>query len=120
MVINIPGIMTSFFGALNGAKNRQDDLFSAARSSVGKAIHETEKYFLVLANGGERIKANEDNISDLWQAAAEPVRRVDAQFADWCECKAEYWLSPDRYTRQEVKELNITLEGLRRRLQDLK
>jgi len=93
---------------------------SAAITALTEAVHETEMYFRDRAKGKERDSSREDELSRLWSAAAEPVRLVDGQLSELCRYKAKYWLFPEKYTRGEVVELQITLEGMNATLQKLR
>lgn len=123
-------IGTSIIGALNifiAACKFNNDLkrarvqnLSPAIVALSAAIHETEIYFRDRNEGKVRDTAREDSLSRLWNAAAEPVRLVNPELSDLCAHKAKYWLFPTRYTRDEVKQLQITLEGMNASLQALR
>lgn len=114
--LSVISAATRFLGNLSG---RKSDQASAAISAVQKAIHESEKYFICLAQGEQRSREKEHFVSDFWVAAAEPVRRVDEEFSGWCDSKAYYWLTRDSYTENDIRQLNIGLEVMNKRLQKL-
>ncbi len=115
------------FAALIAIANNARKLFpqknpnlSPAITALTKAVHETEMYFKDRGKGKERDTLREDELSRLWSASAEPVRLVDAQLSELCRYKASYWLFPENYSRGEVVELQITLEGMNANLQKLR
>ncbi|EPJ9037303.1 hypothetical protein LM859_000219 [Serratia marcescens] len=101
-------------------KKQANPNLSPAINALTKAVHETEMYFRDRGRGKERDTLREDELSRLWTAAAEPVRLVDAQLSELCRYKASYWLFPERYSRGEVVDLQITLEGMNANLQKLR
>lgn len=114
--LSVISAATKFLSNLSG---RKSDQASIAIAAVQKAIHESEKYFICLAQGEQRSREKEHLVSDLWVAAAEPVRRVDQEFAEWCSRKAYYWLNRESYTENDIKQLSIGLEVMNRRLREL-
>ncbi|MRT06988.1 hypothetical protein GJV05_03070 [Pantoea agglomerans] len=114
--LSVISAATKFLGHISG---RKSDQASAAIAAVQKALHESEKYFICLSQGEQRSIEKEHLVSDLWVAAAEPVRRVDEEYAGWCSNKAYYWLTRDSYTENDIKQLNIGLEVMNKRLQKL-
>lgn len=112
-------VITSVGRFINNLRFRRSDQTSEAIACVSRALHESEKYFLLLEQGRERSEEKEHQISDLWEHAAEPVRRVDREFSSWCRYKARYWLTRDRYTPEEIKQLNIGLDNMNKRMHEL-
>ncbi|MNZ83854.1 hypothetical protein D3C78_1025940 [compost metagenome] len=113
-------MFTNAASFLSGQNREQLKLTSDAIKHLTTAIHETEIYFSEREDGLERDSAREKQLSRYWSEAAEPLRTIDLNFSDLCALKAQYWLFPDRYERETVRDLNITLEGMRASLQKLR
>lgn len=114
---------TAFINAaifLSGHNREQAKQTSDAIKHLTTAIHETEIYFSERDEGLERDPAREKQLSRYWSEAAEPLRTIDINFSDLCALKAQYWLFPSHYERETVRDLNITLEGMRANLQKLR
>lgn len=114
---------TAFINAANllsGLNREQAKLTSDAIKHLTKAINETEIYFSEREEGLERDSIREKQLSRYWSEAAEPLRTIDINFSDLCAMKAQYWLFPNRYDRETVRDLNITLEGMKANLQRLR
>lgn len=114
---------TAFINAsnfLSGNNREQARQTSEAVKALTKAIHETEIYFSERHEGLERDSAREKQLSRFWSETAEPLRAIDINFSDLCALKAQYWLFPKHYDRETVRELNITLEGMKVSLQKLR
>lgn len=109
-------ILASIRRAIRNFEARKSDQTSEAIRAVSRALHASEKYFISLGHGDARDINKEHCISDLWIEAAEPVRRVDPVFSEWCRYKASYWLTRDSYSPDEIKQLNIGLETMNQRL----
>ncbi|BBE76902.1 MULTISPECIES: hypothetical protein [Phytobacter] len=99
---------------------KRSDLNSNAIESLSKAIFEVEKYYRDLRIGEAESRERETAIAEFWRAAAEPVRRVDRDFASICERKVYYWLNPSQYSREEVLAFEMSLEGVKIKLQQLR
>lgn len=99
---------------------RRSDLNSHAIEALSKAIFEVEKYYRDIRLGETPSRERETKIAECWREAAEPVRRVDASFSMICERKVYLWLNPSEYSRQDIKDYEMSLESIRRRLQELK
>jgi hypothetical protein len=117
--MNPLSVLNSIRRAISTFEARKSDQTSEAIRAVSRALHESEKYFIGIEKGSFRDADKEHYISDLWIDAAEPVRRVDRVFSEWCRFKARYWLSRDSYTPDDIKQLNIGLETMNRKLQQL-
>lgn len=117
--MNPVSVLQALHRAISTFEARKSDQTSEAIKVVSKALHESEKYFICLDKGSARDIEKEHSISNLWIEAAEPVRRVDREFSSWCRYKATYWLTRDSYDDDEIKQLNIGLETMNRRLQQL-
>ncbi|PPE61930.1 hypothetical protein F157LOC_00764 [Pectobacterium brasiliense] len=116
MSVNPLPLVSSLYSFLS----RRSDLNSQAIEALSKAIFEVEKYYRDLRLGEGESRERETIIAEYWRAASEPVRRVDASFASICECKIYYWLNPSQYSRQDVLDFEISLEGVKIKLQQLK
>jgi hypothetical protein len=99
---------------------RRSDLNSNAIESLSKAIFEVEVYYRDLRLGKPESRERETAIAEFWRAAAEPLRRVDQDFAQICERKVYYWLNPSQYSRQDVLDFEMSLEGVKTKLQQLR
>ncbi|MGK8190427.1 hypothetical protein [Enterobacter ludwigii] len=115
----IAAITTFAVNAKNFIPNPNPNI-SPAIIALTKAVHETEMYFRDRVRGLERDFSREDALSRLWSDAEEPVRLVDPQLSELCRYKAKYWLFPESYSRSQVVELHITLEGMNAALQRLR
>ena len=99
---------------------KNDPNISPAIVALTRAVHETEMYFRDRMRGKERDFEREDSLSRLWSDAEEPVRLIEPRLSELCRYKARYWLFPETYSRAQVIELHITLEGMNAALQRLR
>lgn len=77
------------------------------------ALDETYLYYRDIERGKGKDEDREALLARYWSAAAIPMRHIDRELARRCDEKAEYWLSPDRYDSNAVRELGIGLESVR-------
>jgi hypothetical protein len=97
----------------------QRDLRDNALRTISIAINETYLYYGGLDRGKSRDYDIEAQLSKYWSAAAIPIRHVDAEFAQICEQKSEYWVNPDGWGEDRIKEVGIQLGKVRQRYRDL-
>lgn len=114
--MNLFEIIKSLFGLVPSLLSLSKDsreLRETALRAILVALDETYLYYRDLGRGRKRDFDREAQLVRYWSAAAIPVRHVDPDLAQRCDQKAEYWLNPDNYTPDHVKELDIGLESVR-------
>jgi hypothetical protein len=114
--MNLLEIINSLFSAmptlLSFSKERRELRDNALRAII-VALDATYLYYRDLSHGRSRDLDREAQLVHYWSAAAIPMRHVDPYLAERCDQKAEYWLNPEHYTREDIKELDIGLESVR-------
>jgi hypothetical protein len=95
------------------------DVEDNALRAVSHSLNETYLYYGRLERGAPRDHEAEAQLSRLWSAAAIPLRHLDAELAARCEYKAEYWLNPEGWSEQRVREIGIRLDDVRHRYRRL-
>ena len=89
------------------------ELRDNALRAILVALDETYLYYRDLERGKGRDEDREALLVRYWSAAAIPMRHVDRRLAQSCDLKAEYWLNPEKYNGEDVRELGIGLESVR-------
>jgi hypothetical protein len=85
----------------------------AAMRAIVIALDETAIYYRDLGESSGRSRERENQLAKYWSAAAIPMRHVDQELAERCDMKAEFWLNPERYDANKIKQLNIQLDNVR-------
>lgn len=109
-------IIKSLFGIvpnLLALPKERRELRDNALRAVLVALDETYLYYRDIGRGKERDEEREALLARYWSAAAIPMHHIDRNLAMRCDMKAEYWLNPERYGDEDVKELGIGLESVR-------
>src|SRR5689334_1584671 len=75
-----------------------------ALRSISHALSETYLYYQGLERGAVRNLETEAQLSQYWAAAAIPLRHLDQELAAVCEYKGEYWLNPEDWSPERVRE----------------
>jgi hypothetical protein len=98
----------------------EDDALSALYAAVNETrlyIHSLDPTRYVGASKSKMIDAarkrsreTEEKLSRLWMHAAVKLRRVDADLADRCYVKAEYWVTPERWSEDDIKRARIGID----------
>lgn len=103
----------------NLSKDRRELRDNALRS-ISHALNETYLYYRDIETKGKaRNMDTEAQLSRYWAAAAVPMRHLDAQLAEVCEYKSQYWVNPETWNPGKVRELGIGLHEVRGRYQAL-
>lgn len=109
-------IVKSLFGlvpTLLSLPKERRELRDNALKAILLALDETYLYYRDQEQGKGRNMDKEAQLVRYWSAAAIPMRHVDPDLAQRCDMKAEYWLNPDNYDNEMVKDLGIGLESVR-------
>jgi hypothetical protein len=91
------------------------ELHDNALRSVSHALSETCLYYRGIERGGMRDSETEAQLSKYWAAAAIPLRHLDEQLAAKCEYKSEYWLTPDKWSSERVRQVGIGRSAVQHR-----
>ncbi|QMM52485.1 hypothetical protein HVX06_08230 [Enterobacter sp. RHB15-C17] len=116
MMINPVPIVSALWKFVSNRRSITPEAYDA----LSKAIFEVEKYYRDCMKGERSSRVREDAIAEYWRVAAVHVRPLDNGFADICERKVYYWLSPEQYSRQDVLDHEMSLESVKRRLIELR
>lgn len=121
MILEIIEKLTSLIEPIISLSKDRRELRDNALRSISHAINETHLYykFLCLENQGERDMERESQLSKYWAAAAIPIRHFDEQLSMLCERKSEYWINPEQWSSEQIKEVGISLESVRNRYREL-
>jgi len=107
--------LIALIGPIQQLRKEQREVADSALRAVSIAINETYLYYRSLEKGRARSDDTEAQLSRYWAAAAIPLRHIDAELAEVCEYKSEYWVSPETWEPSQIKELGIELEAVRDR-----
>lgn len=105
---------------LLGWNKHKSDLRLKAIEGLTTAISSTVLYTEKLKRGEPNDTAQEDALYSLWYEASSQVIDYDRELAKRCLDKSEYWLNSRLYNPQKVKELNISLVGMKATLEQIK
>ena len=85
------------------------ELKDNALRAISHALTETHIYYSSLNRGNDRNLETEAQLARYWSAASIPLRHIDPDLAQTCEHKSEYWVSPENFSEEQVKETGIRL-----------
>ena len=101
------------FDKIHDYKKLNRELSDNALRSLSNALNETLLYYKSLDRGFARDIETESQLVKYWSAAAIPMRHIDQEFAEICEYKSQYWIEPESWSTDKIKEFRIGLEGVR-------
>ena len=93
-------------------RKEQRQVGDAAARAISHALYETKLYYAGLERGNERNRDLEAMLSKHWAAASVPIRNIDQELAQVCASKAEYWINPEDWSEEQIKETGISLDKL--------
>lgn len=105
--------LRTLYDQISDLKKTNRELSDNALRSVSTALNETLFYYKSLDRGSPRNLETEAQLVKYWSAAAIPMRHIDSQFAEICEYKSDYWLNPESWSPEKVKEFQIGLYDVR-------
>lgn len=97
---------------IGAMKKEQRELGDNALRAVSHALNETNIYYKSIESGKSRNEETEAQLVRYWSAAAIPMRHIDQEFAEICEYKSQYWLNPEKWTPEKVREFRIGLRDV--------
>jgi hypothetical protein len=101
---------------INIIKNRSNgkrELKDSALEAIAHALNETSLYYRDKNTEQARDLGKEKQLVKYWSDAAIDVRHFDQRLSEICEHKSMYWINPERYSVDEIKEINIKLDHVR-------
>lgn len=103
----------SLIPILAGAGKEKRELADAALRALSIALDETSIYINSRNRGSGVNHDIEYQLARYWSAAAIPVRHFDAELADICNEKNQFWLDPDGWEGDAEQSERISLENVR-------
>lgn len=100
------------------SKERRELRDNALRA-ISHALNETYLYYRGMELGKPRDHDTEAQLAKYWSAAAIPLRHIDGELAMLCDQKSEYWINPDNWDQNKIKEIGIGLDSVRARYRKL-
>jgi hypothetical protein len=118
MLEAIPGLskLLDFFSR---ERHRRDDQVDQALVCIYAAANETKLYLAQLEKTSRRVRKREEELARLWSKAAVPVRRFDADLANRCLLKSQYWVSPEKWKADDVTEKKIGIDAVYEKAREL-
>ena len=111
--------LIGLLGPISTLSREKRELKDNALRAISTALTETYIYYSSLERGAERSLDTEAQLARYWSAAAIPLRHIDMALAEVCENKAEYWISPERYSDEQIKAMGIKLGDVKRAYRQL-
>lgn len=105
--------LSKILGPIATLSKDRRELKDGALRSISNALDETFLYYRDLGNGSERSLDREALLAKYWSAAAIHMRHFDERLASICDHKSEYWINPNNYNSDNIKELGIGLDNVR-------
>ncbi|MCX2524073.1 hypothetical protein [Larsenimonas rhizosphaerae] len=119
MIEMILGNLVNLIGPLQAMSRDHRELRDNALRSISHALNETCIYYRKLDSDRKRNFETENQLSRYWAAAAIPIRHIDYELSQICEHKSEYWINPEGWSPEELKQFNIDLDGVRKQYRQL-
>lgn len=77
------------------------------------ALNETTIYLgRIKVDPNSSTREDEENLSRLWRAAAQKVRRYNPELAQRCNSKGAYWGNRLYWTKEEIDEMQISIREI--------
>jgi len=90
-------------------KREKDALFENALRALYNALVATSSYLEARQSGQERDRSKEVEIARLWYEASIPLRNIDEKLARRCFLKGSYWLRPNTWSDEWIRDNRLTI-----------
>lgn len=105
--------LTNILGPIATASKERSQMKDEALRAINHALDETSLYYRDIGHGHLQNRDREAMLVKYWSAAAISLRHFDPDLAWRCDNKAEYWVNPENYSDDDIKDLGIGLESVR-------
>jgi hypothetical protein len=105
--------LSNILGPIATATRERSKFKDDALRSISHALDETYLYYRDIEHGQLPNRDKEAMLVKYWSAAAINLRHFDSRLAEICDHKAEYWVNPANYRKQDIQELGIGLNNVR-------
>jgi hypothetical protein len=97
-------------GLLREGKKQRSEKTDHALLALYAALNETKAYQQQRKAGAARDQQREFALANLWHKASIPLRELDPELAEKCFIKGGYWMEPDAWTDEKVKQSGIAID----------
>jgi len=111
--------LIALMGPISTLNRDQRELKDNALRAIAHALTETYIYYSSLGRGNGQNRETEAQLARYWSAASIPLRHIDEELAAACENKAAYWISPEQFSDEEIKEMGIRLADVKKAYKQL-
>jgi len=93
----------------NSSYEKKEELKKAI-TALSIAILKTKSY--LSSKSKSKNSAKENELWELWNNAHIELQNIDPALASRCFTKAEYWVAPENWDNEKIKQYNITLNSM--------
>lgn len=90
-------------------KRAKDALLENALRALYNALVATSSYLEARQSGQERDRSKEVEIARLWYEASIPLRNIDEKLTRRCFLKGSYWLRPNTWSDEWIRDNRLTI-----------
>ena len=84
--------------------------------ALSNLLIDNRAYLRDFAHQGIKDAQKELGLAKEWRRVGLLFQDISPELSDICEQKSDYWIYSDRYTKQKVNELGITIRNLEHKL----
>lgn len=84
--------------------------------ALSNLLIDNRAYLRDFAHQGVKDAQRELELAKEWRRVGLLFQDISPELSDICEKKSDYWIYSERYTKQKVNELGITIRNLEHKL----
>ncbi|MFQ0201246.1 hypothetical protein ACH64X_04070, partial [Klebsiella pneumoniae] len=84
--------------------------------ALSNLLIDNRAYLRDFAHQGIKDAQKELELAKEWRRVGLLFQDISPELSEICEQKSDYWIYSDRYTKQKVNELGITIRNLEHKL----
>jgi len=107
------------FNLVREGKKQKNEKMDHALFALYTALNETKSYVEKLASGKRRNRKSEFALAKLWHDASIPLRYIDLELAERCFIKGSYWLEPEVWSENRIRDNKIDIENMIKSIKEL-
>lgn len=84
--------------------------------ALSNLLIDNQAYLRDFSHKGVKDPQRELELAKEWKRVGLLFQNISPDLSEICERKSDYWIYSDRYTKQKVNELGITIRNLEHKL----
>ncbi|MBC3213853.1 hypothetical protein [Serratia fonticola] len=116
----LEGLIKGLFGCYQSSSKERRELALSKLEALSNLLIENRIYLRDYSHKELKDQEKETALAMEWKRVGALFHPDSVELARICEYKSDYWVHPDFYSKEKVKELDISIRSLEGQYQRIK